>query len=315
MVVDAIAAVLARVDAHRLRSRLFHLSQDPLPYRKANAVLPGHSRSTLDEADEFIANSLAVVGYDVRWEPCQAQAFRCDATKPPSQQYSPPSPGDPWYTLHNLYAERVGQRRPAEIVLLVAHKDSQSWNDSPGAYDNAVGTAALLEMATLLREWQPERTIRFLFCNEEHTPWTSNTAAQQARLRSDNLVAILNTDSLGGKADACAGHWTNVTQYASPEGKRIADLMEMVNRRYGLGLRQSAQHTAAPGDDHGVFFRHGFRAAIMNVGSLPYADPNYHLLTDTPDRVDLHNVVAATRAVLATALILSLAAEEDPAFG
>ena len=314
MAMDTIGRLIAQVDGERLRSRLFRLSSDPLPFRKANATLPGHSQSTLDEADAFIAGCLAEAGYEVQWEPCRAQAFRCDVSKPPSQQYSPAATEDPWYTLNNLYAERAGRSRPDEIVLLVAHKDSQSWNDSPGAYDNAVGTVALLEMATVLRSWHPERRLRLLFCNEEHTPWTSNVAARKAHARSDSIVAVLNTDSLGGKADADAGRWTNVTQYSSPEGERIAELMAAVNRAFDLGLNQSAQFTEAPGDDHGVFFRHGFRAAVMNVGSLPYADPNYHLLSDTPDRVDMDNVVAATRAVLATALVLALAAEDDPAF-
>jgi len=91
-------------------------------------------------------------------------------------------------------------------------------------------------------------------------------------------VAVLNTDSLGGKAASQAGSLTNVTQYD------------------GLGLQQSAQFTETPGDDHGVFFRHGFRASVMNLGSLPYADPNYHLATDTPDRVDMANVVASSCA-------------------
>lgn len=79
-------------------------------------------------------------------------------------------PEDPWYTAYNLYTERKGRSKPQEIILLAAHKDSQSWIDSPGANDNAIGTVGVLEVARILAEYDSERTIRFLFCNEEHTP-------------------------------------------------------------------------------------------------------------------------------------------------
>ncbi len=42
--------------------------------------------------------------------------------------------------------------------------------------------------------------------------------------------------------------------------------------------------------------------AVANIGSYPYADPNYHLESDTPDLVDIENVAMATRASLAAGL-------------
>ncbi|MHB0874747.1 MAG: M28 family metallopeptidase [Anaerolineae bacterium] len=305
---DSIAELIARVDAERMRRRLFYLAKDPLPFRKANGTLPGHDKSTLDEADDYIAGELAACGYAVVREPCPAQAFRCDAAKPAAHQYSAPSPSDPTYTLHNLYADRVGAAAADEIVMLLAHKDSQSWNDSPGAYDNAVGTVALLEVAQLLADFVPQRSLRLLFCNEEHTPWTSVTAARLARARGDNIVALLNTDGLGGKgAEAIAsGLMTNASEYAAPEGERLADLMAEVNDRYRLGLHQSKHYNPNPGDDHGSFYKEGFRAVVGNVGSVPYADPDYHLPSDTPEHVDIANVVAATKATLAVTAMLLL---------
>ena len=82
---------------------------------------------------------------------------------------------------YNVYAERRGKTRPDEIILLLAHKDSQSWVHSPGAYDNAVGTVAILEIARIIAKLEPQRTMRFLWCNEEHYPWTSVLAANNMR--------------------------------------------------------------------------------------------------------------------------------------
>jgi len=155
-----------------------------------------------------------------------------------------------------------------------------------------------------LADHVPKRTFRFLFCNEEHRPWTSVTAATRAAERGDNLVAIYNIDSLGGKSDEDmqAGRKTSATLYTEPEGERFADLMATVNDHYGLGLHQQKVLRERPGDDDGSFINAGFPMAVANIGSIPYGDPNYHLESDTPDLVDIENVVLATRASLAAAL-------------
>jgi hypothetical protein len=301
---DPIPVMLAQVDAERIRESLFYLSRSPLPYRKLNYTLPGHVRNTLYEADRYIRAQLNSWGYWVATEACPVQALRRDMTKPLSQQYAAPLPDDPWYTAYNLYAERRGALRPEEIVLVLSHKDSQSWIDSPGAYDNAVGTAGNLEIARVLQGFAPARTVRFLWCNEEHKPWTSVAAAAAARARGDNLVAVFNLDGLGGKPeeDIKAGRKTNVARYSTDEGKWLADLFEEVNETYGIGLSQSSRRAARINDDEGSFINAGFRSAVMVIGSEPYSDPNYHAESDIPESVDLDNVVMAVKASLAAIL-------------
>ena len=109
------------------RRDLFTLSKDPLPCRRLNYTRPGHDRCTLYEADDFIQARLESIGYAVEREGVEVQAYRCDASKPKAQQYSRPAPEDPWYTAYNLYAKQSGSVRPDEIVVVLAHKDSQSW--------------------------------------------------------------------------------------------------------------------------------------------------------------------------------------------
>jgi hypothetical protein len=160
---DPIPDLIAQVDAARLTEALRYLAEDPLPCRTLNVTLSGHTQSTLDEADNYLVAALEASGYAVEREPLQVQAFRRDACKPLAHQYSRSEPGDPWYTAHNLYARIQGSARPNEVILACAHKDSQSWFQlAPGAYDNAVGTVALLEIARLLAGYQPQRTFWFL---------------------------------------------------------------------------------------------------------------------------------------------------------
>jgi hypothetical protein len=285
---------------------VFSLAKDPLPFRKANYTVPGHAQNSLEETDAWLEQPLRGWGYHVEREACEVRAFGCDLTKPKHHTYAPPPPGAPVYRVFNLYAKKTGGRRASEIILLLAHKDSQSWNDSPGAYDNAVGTAAVLEMARVLASYKSERSIWFLWCNEEHTPWTSVTAANQCRERGDNLVAIFNTDSLGGKSDQdiAAGRKTNLSLYTTPEGKRLADLMAEMNDVYKIGLVQSSAMRKQPGDDDGSFVKAGYKCAIANLGSYPYADAEYHLTGEVAERVDVVNVRMSTQAILAAVLHL-----------
>jgi hypothetical protein len=301
-----IRALFDKVDAKEMSKRLFHLSKDPLPFRKVNLTLPGHKKSTLDEADDFFAGEFQSWGYRVDREGVKVQAYRRDTSKPKHAQYSPPHPEDPWYTAYNVYAERRGRRRPEEIIVVMAHKDSQSWIDSPGASDNAIGTCGVLEIARVLGKHAPERTVRFLLCNEEHTPWTSVTAAQNAKKRGDRIIAVLNLDGIGVKSpeDARAGKKTNVTGFTRPEGERLAQLMAAVNTHFALGLEQRAVQRPNPGDDDGSFVNAGYPAAIVSIGSWPYGDPNYHGEGDIPERCDVENAALAVRATLAAILTL-----------
>lgn len=303
---DPIPKLLPRVSERLLRKHLFHLAKDPLPYRKLNFTLPGHATSTLEEADDFLAARLESWVYRVEREACLAQAFRCDVTKPKAHQYGRPRPDDRWYVAQNLYAKKVGTSRPGETLVLCAHKDSQSWVDCPGAYDNAVGTVALLEIARVLASYRPRRSFWFLFCNEEHWPWTSVAAARNARIRGDRLIAIFNLDGLGGKsqADTDAGRKTHFTGFTEPQGEPLADLVTEVNDAYQIGLITSKARRLHPGDDDGSFIKEGYPAAVVCIGSIPYGDPNYHLETDAPELVDIPNLRMATQAVLAAAVRL-----------
>lgn len=305
-VVANIRNSIAAVDAQRMSQHLFYLSKDPLPFRKLNYTVPGHEKCTLHEADDYLAGRLQSRGYQVQREAVQVQAYRRDTNKPLHHQYSRPMPEDPWYTAYNLYAEKKGRSRAGEIIVVLAHKDSQSWIDSPGANDNAIGTVGVLELACVLAEYPSERTIRFLFCNEEHTPWTSVTAAQNAKARGDNIVAVFNLDGIGAKTaeETAAGKKTNVTAYTVPAGERLAELMSAVNDRFAIGLQQRAVKRPGPGDDDGSFVRAGFGAAVVNIGSWPYGDPNYHIEGDIPERCDVANAALTVQATLAAILTL-----------
>lgn len=310
MVADSdIIDALARVDPERIRELVFALSRDFVPCRTLNYCLPGRAESTLAMVDELLTTRLESDGYLIERQVVPVQAFVPDASVP--HGFRKPQPDEPWFDAVNLVCTRRGTDSPDEMVVIVAHKDSQSWLDcGPGAYDNAVGVAALMEIARVLATMRLGKSVRFLLCNEEHWPWTSVAAArriaEQAACKSLQVLAVINLDSLGGKSQAeiSAGQPLNVTRYVTAEGERLADLTAQVNRAYRIGLQQTKFRSAAPNDDDGSFVNAGFLNAVLNIGSMPYRDAKYHTCDDRPERVDLKNVLLATRLTLATVLEL-----------
>jgi hypothetical protein len=89
----------------------------------------------------------------------------------------------------------LGGDSTAEYILC-AHYDTVI--DSPGADDDGSGTAALLAIASVLRNYQFDHTIRFIaFSGEEVGTYGSFTYARDASYRGDNIVAVLNMDMIG----------------------------------------------------------------------------------------------------------------------
>ena len=299
-----IQALLRQVSGERIRRDLFHLSKDPLPFRKANYTRPGQSVSSLAEADQYIEDQLTASGLEVSQTSHRVQAFRCDETKPLHHWHSMPEPDDPWYDVANVEAIQPGRHCPEEIIQLISHKDSMSWIDSPGARDNCVGAVANLELARLLSSCETKRTIRVLFCNEEHTPWTSRFAAEAAAGRDDDLIAVLNVDSLDGKSDedTADGKLTHVATYSTEEGRPLAEFVVSRAGKYGIELDARVVHKERVNDDDGMFINAGFPRTVMNVGSFPYDDSQYHLPGDVPERVNIENVVRSTQLLLTAIL-------------
>ena len=108
-------------------------------------------------------------------------------------------------TVYNLAVELSGGSRRDEIVLAGAHYDTVP--GSPGANDNATGTAAVLELARLLVGQQLPRTVRFVaFVNEEvpffqHDTMGSWVYARRSRMLGERIVAMLSVETIGYYSD------------------------------------------------------------------------------------------------------------------
>lgn len=296
-----------RISEQRLKRIIYYLSKDPIPCRCLNYTTAGHEKNTLYEADEFICDQLRRSGYVPERESMPVQAFVPDESVP--HGFRKPLPKEPWYEAFNLYAKKKGVLHPEELIVLIAHKDTQSWlGCAPGACDNAVGVSALLEMARIIQDVSLKRSVCFIFCNEEHWPWTSVTIAQKIAASDYKTIAVFNVDGIGGKSreSKSRGEMLNVTRYTSAEGEMIADLLIALNSIYEFGLKQSKYHCSEPNDDDGSFINSGIPTAVMAIGTYPLADPNYHTKNDIPEDVDIENVKLAAQLILCALLHIDI---------
>src|ERR1051326_313753 len=121
-------------------------------------------------------------------------------------------------TVWNIEAERRGDMRPNEVIVIGAHYDSKvatrSWlglgpplkdaKGTPGADDNASGVAALLSLARMFADQPPQRTIRFVaFVNEERPFYQNDCMGSRVHARqcrattNETVIGMISLETMG----------------------------------------------------------------------------------------------------------------------
>lgn len=272
--------------AARLRTHVTAVASVPHNVRHAAA---------LERAALHIERTLQGLGY-----PLELQSFPVGRT-----------------TVRNIEATREPRAGGGTAGTLVIGAHYDSFEDAPGANDNGTGTAAVLELARLLKDWRPETTrLRFvLFVNEE--PPYYRTAemgswryAKRLAERGERVRGMIALETLGAFSDA-PGSQT----YPPPFGllfPSTANFIALVGLPGGRGFlhevigafRRSAAFPSIGGvapdivpgvgwSDHWAFHQFGF-PAIMATDTALYRYPHYHRPSDTPDKVDYDRLARIT---------------------
>jgi hypothetical protein len=214
--------------------------------------------------------------------------------------------------------EPAGASDP-EVIVVGAHYDSV--RGSPGANDNGSGTAAVLELARLLRDLgdTSHRRIRFvLFVNEE-PPYFRTEAmgslnyARALAQRRERVVAMYSLETIGFYSSEPGSQ-----AYPAPFGLIFPDRGDFVAFVGLLGSRPLLQETirsfrshtsfpsiggVAPGfvpgiawSDHWAFAEQGFQA-LMITDTAPFRYPHYHRASDTRDKVDTESLARLVKGI------------------
>jgi Zn-dependent M28 family amino/carboxypeptidase len=195
----------------------------------------------------------------------------------------------------NVVGELRGRERPEEIVLVGAHLDS--WDVGDGALDDAAGVGMALEVARLLRDARPRRTIRVvLFANEECglSGAKAYAAAHAAELRRH--VAAMEADAGGG---APIGLGFNVDEAARDRVRRLVGPLE--------ALRVTdVRHTEHAGAD--LMPLTGVPQLALEQDATDYFEW-HHTDGDTADKID---PIQISKAAGALAVLIAELADGEP---
>jgi hypothetical protein len=213
-----------------------------------------------------------------------------------------------------VVAEITGRRKPKEVIVIGAHYDTVL--GSPGADDNASGVAALIEIASLLKDVPMDKTVRFVaFPNEEYhgEDWRNMGSyhhAKRSHDRGDRLVGMISLEMLGYFSNEVGSQ-----KYPFPfnlfypeRGNFIGfignyasrDWVRRVVRNFRELAAFPSEGAAAPErfkdiarSDHWSFWQFDC-PALMVTDTSNFRFPYLHGEEDTPDKVDFEAMARIT---------------------
>lgn len=205
-----------------------------------------------------------------------------------------------------------------ERVIVGAHYDAVE--TTPGADDNASGTAGLLELARLLQGAKPAYTIELVaYCTEEPPCFGGELMGsyQHAKALSDARIpvrAMIALEMIGCFSDAPGSQTYPVPAmrlFYPSRGTFIGVIGDMRQRRLVRQVKRNMKRVKAlpvysvtvpdfiPGidySDHRSYWAFGF-PAVMVTDTAYYRNSRYHTSADTGDRLDYRRMALTVDAV------------------
>jgi Zn-dependent M28 family amino/carboxypeptidase len=277
---STIARVLSAVDPNRLAKDVIALAD----FRTRHSLSPNNLEAANWLRDQFLA-----IGYD----DVTLHDFTIGGA-----------------TRHNVVCTKKGAVTPGKHLLIGAHYDSRMSDLSdpaspaPGSDDNGSGSAALVELARVLRAIDPPCSVRFVaFSGEEQGLIGSSAYAAAVHSQGLDLRLMINLDMIGHP-----DHPTQPTIIverdlgnAQPGNDAASQAAADVMAAAALTYTSLRPKLGPIYDSDYMSFEHFGYACI---GAFDGADRQafYHSSTDTPDKVDSHFHAEVVRMVIATVL-------------
>lgn len=266
----------------------------------------------LEQAAGYIENVLESEGYRIRRQAYQAGG----------------------QTVRNIevsVANVAPGAKPARIFIVGAHYDSAP--GAPGANDNGSGSAAVLELARLLKSLRPSQgtEVKFVFFVNEEPPWFrgeemgSVRHARQLHAEGHHVEGALILETIGYYSQARhSQHLPPGLEKRYPDtGNFIAFVGTLESSRLvqdALSAFQAASSFPARGlaapayvqgvtlSDHASYNRFGY-PAIMITDTAFMRYPYYHTAEDTPDKLDYDSVARVVDGLARTIRALAAGAQ------
>ncbi|MDQ6699025.1 MAG: M28 family peptidase [Acidobacteriota bacterium] len=237
--------------------------------------------------------------------------------------------------LVNVVAVLPGTLRRDRQLIVSAHYDSadyhrtpateassdevhfdlaQSEQSAPGVNDDGSGTAAVLELARVLSQYEFEETIVFIaFAGEEQGLIGSTLYAAKARRENRVIDAVLNNDIVGGARSGNGFTDNGRLRIFSEEpsdslSREVARYAREIGERYLPSMKVDPVFRAdrfARGGDHTPFNQEGYAAVRFTTPQENFSDQ--HTATDTFANASASYTTRVTKINAAVLASLALA--------
>jgi len=199
-----------------------------------------------------------------------------------------------------------GTTLPSEVVVVGGHLDSvnSSGGNAPGADDDASGVASFTEVirVAMLRNYQPQRTVRFIaYAAEEVGLRGSKEIANAYKNAGVNVVGVLQLDMTNYKGSSVdVGIITDYTNAAQNTFLRnlITTYVKITQTNSTCGYGCS---------DHAAWHNLGFVASIPFESTVSASNPYIHSAGDTLSRSSGTATHALKFSKIAAAYVAELA--------
>jgi hypothetical protein len=241
-------------------------------------------------------------------------------------------------TWNNVIVEIKGTEKPEEVFVLGAHFDAVY--GSPGADDNATGTAALLEIARVLKDRPLKRTVRLCFFNLEEQVLVGSRAyfgsiVEKLVKKEEKIVGMASLEMLGYFSDEPGSQKSPQL----PVDKSVFDpptvgdfiLIATVAKFQPFSrLMAKEMQAAAPElkivpfdfveitlpdimrSDHAPFIM-GNQPAVMVTDTSNFRNwANYHKPTDTIETLDMKRYTLVVKGVAGATFAIAQGADPEP---
>jgi hypothetical protein len=267
----------------------------------------------LEAAARYIENALHTEGYRVQRQEYQAGGHKVRYIEVSIANVAP-------------------NAKPARIFIIGAHYDSAAGDPAPGApgaNDNGSGTAAVLELARLLKDMRPSQgtEIKFVFFVNEEPPWFmseemgSMQHARKLHAEGQKVEAALILETIGYYSSArrsqklppgLEGRYPDAGNFIAFVGtlessRLVQDALAAfrnVSDFPAHGLAAPAYVQGVTLSDHSSYHRFGY-PAIMITDTAFMRYPYYHTAEDTPDKIDYQSTARVVAGLARTITALA----------
>jgi len=213
----------------------------------------------------------------------------------------------------NVVAFIEGIEFPDEYIVISAHYDhvgninGEIYN---GADDDASGTSAVMEIARLFQENKlagngPKRSIVFLHCTgEEFGLHGSRYYTNNPLFPLENTVANLNIDMIGRTDKKHLNSKNYIYLVGSDKlSRELHELSEKTNEKY-TNLKLDYEFNAENHPEQIYYRSDHYNFAVKNIPVIFYysgTHEDYHMPTDTVDKIEFDKMHQRTELIYATA--------------